>query len=608
LLLSLGAWKDEESGKILPGAIYATNSGGLRWFPITSDIPVVTQKQLSLTSSFAFVAIDPANPKHLLTADHAWGRGILYRSLDAGAHWQPILQCPPFSLAGKPSTDSTQTPKLPQINTAFPETFNVNVCLFNPKQKTVLLGTEETVLISRDNGETWNDLGALTPEKQPGLRRGTGLGGMLLNCVRISPFEPNTYFLLGDDSAMGWLSRDAGKHWQPFGRSFWPWSGAVDISIPTPDHAFIATGAFNRNGSIIALETGNEKLKETVFHSSEHHLPDFLRCSVSSVYCPTNQTKLIWAVISGSLYQTADGGKRWNCIMRRARLGHIAADPRNPNTFYITGQKNAYRIENGTRIIPIGGPRSAGKAVCDAKGRLLVAAPDTTKPGLWRYNQGVWERLLDEPFIADVTTDPGHPERIAIATFDPPTHDIPRQTGVWLSSDDGKTWLNASATLPFLNAKSICFHPRQPEKLFLATWGGGLYVLNWLPEQQFEGPRTYRSTHEDRRFCYVIRERKRPPIATLVAQRQKEVQATPPPPTGGAGGDEENQYSPGPLRNGDMEEGALLPNFWISKWIGSGKIIIRRDLSTAQHGKASLMIATVGGRGKAQISQIMNIG
>jgi hypothetical protein len=189
--------------------------------------------------------------------------------------------------------------------------------------------------------------------------------------------------------------------------------------------------------------------------------------------------------------------------------------------------------------------------------------------GLWRYADGKWDRLLDEFYAIDVAVDPTNPSRLALATSQDPYHDICPATGVWVSSDAGKTWAQADANLAMTRVMCVAFNPHDPEQLVCGTWGGGYYVGRWPTAATVVGTRHYETTDKDRQLVAV------PNLSGEL------------------------------LRNGPMSEGKELPAGWEGRW---GRVTTARDTAVFKVGPASLRVETDAAGGSGQGFQMIEGG
>lgn len=587
--IAMSPFQDAGSNTCIPGGIYKTISGGLGWDPICEGLPQVRHASTSHSSGYAALGVSRSNPKVMYTCNSAWNAGVIYKSIDAGKTWHPIAAKPAI---GEVQTEEIQS--LRQVETCFPASLSsiTNITVDPKSPDTVYVSGSEYIIRSTDGGKTWIDITA----KKVGENSwaGRGICGLTCTTLKFDPQKAGHAILLARDAGKAWETTDGMKSWTFRGGTRFPWGGGNDATFAGPN-VYISTGQFRTNGSIVRTVDG--KVWE-VLTGDQYGLPETKgRSMVTGIHALPSNPRRAWAVIDGLLFATFNGGDKWHIIHHRRDLGWIAADPRNPQRFYVTGRRNSYVTLDGRKFTPIGGPRSDGRAFCDSKGRLYIAAWGSQAPGLWRYS-GKWERLLDDELISNIAVDPKDPSRIAAVTSDEPYHDICRASGVWLSDNNGKSWAIAAKGLPMTRGEAIAFDPHNPGMLYIGAHGRGLSKLLWPAGYKLPATKTYTMTKEDLQACTVLSDVKRH-IPTLASINK------PPTATDPAGTD---TGLPSPLRNGGMEQGTIQPRFWTNKWVGNGKIMASRDTAVFKSGKASLRIATIGGRAKAQISQIMANG
>jgi hypothetical protein len=90
----------------------------------------------------------------------------------------------------------------------------------------------------------------------------------------------------------------------------------------------------------------------------------------------------VWAVVAGRLYYAADAAQNWVIVHEGPGLGWIAAEPKDPRKFCVSGAKSVYRTDDGKDFRPIAGPKVAGRMACDSLGRLYLAAYRGQRAGL----------------------------------------------------------------------------------------------------------------------------------------------------------------------------------------------------------------------------------
>jgi photosystem II stability/assembly factor-like uncharacterized protein len=196
---------------------------------------------------------------------------------------------------------------------------------------------------------------------------------------RFDPHRAGHAVLLAMDAGKCWESKDGLKTWVFHGHEPWPWGGGNDATF-AGDTVYATTGQFGGNASILRTTDGQAWV---TLAGKAHGLPPFQGGGEAKrIYALPDDPKSVWAVVRERLYHSTDGGEHWKVVHRGPGLAWIAADPKQPRRFYVSGAKNVYRTEDGAKFTPIGGPHVAGRIACDSPGRLYVAAWRGQRAGL----------------------------------------------------------------------------------------------------------------------------------------------------------------------------------------------------------------------------------
>jgi photosystem II stability/assembly factor-like uncharacterized protein len=78
-----------------------------------------------------------------------------------------------------------------------------------------------------------------------------------------------------------------------------------------------------------------------------------------------------------------------------------------------------------------------------------------------------------------LAADPLDPTRLLLTTSDNPYHDFAGANGIYVSSDDGKTWQPANEGLHIHRLTCVAFDPFDGETLVAGTVGGGFVTARW---------------------------------------------------------------------------------------------------------------------------------
>lgn len=450
-----------------PGGVYVSTNGGGAWGLVDTGLPQDTSSNTGFTSGFEAVAIDPGDAGRLFTADTSWlSRGV-YRSVNGGA-WTKAN-------AGNPST-------------FYPAGFSPNVLTVSSHDGDVLFaGNSESVTRSVDGGATWSDV--TSTSLGGGRWRGTGFSGLVSTNVEFHPTDPQRFVVQGLDAGKLLVTSDGGASWRRQGGDAYNWGGGQDAAF-AGEYAYATFGQFGQFHGIGRSTDGGTTW--STLHGAARGLPELRAwAEPAGVYADRTDGRRVWAVIDGDLYRSGDAGESWSASLTTDTLRHIAADPRDGDTFYVSGEGGVFRTSDGVNFaaLPLaGGPASAkrGQMDVDGQGRLYLAAHDGTGNaghGVWRYDPVTqdWDLLFAKSYAVDVAVDPTNPLRLAVATNDQPFHDETAADGVWLSFDGGATWTQQNLGLAMLRGATIAWNPHVPGQLIFGTNGRGFFAAT-VPE------------------------------------------------------------------------------------------------------------------------------
>lgn len=554
----------------VPGGVYRSDDAGKTWQPLVNGLSQARARDGNMTANYKGFDVSPSNPDHMVVSDGSWNRGGVYVSTDGGQHWR--LAATRSNLGHEKDTpnDPAFAPK-----TAYFSGIAQTVASFDPKNPSVIFTAgSEFALRTRDGGKTWDDSTALMPNPANDKAwRGRGYSGLCSIWFAFHPTDKGRAFLLAMDAGKLWQSRDNMKSWTYHGHEPWPWGGGNDVAFA--GKTIYAT--YGQHGSFHGIGVSRDDGKTfKVLSGAERGLPkDSTRGEAKGIYARASNPAQAWASVGDKLLYTDDSGEHWKPVEGlTGKAFFIAGDPKKPDRFFVTGEKNIWLTEDaGKTFTNIGGPRSTWRSrlTVDTKGRLLVASwRDGKTAGLWRYDSGNWTRLLDESHAFCPSVDATDPTRIALSTSDDPFHDFTNATGVWISVDDGKTWTNASDGLGMLRGQVVAINPHDPEQLVFGSFGGGYYEGRWPKSYRPVGTRSYTSTAAD---------------ATNVAPQAAEVHAAPP-----KASDPSSDPKSVSLKNGSFELGSDA----VQDWESTGTAQLSRDTKVFKQGTASLKISVDG--------------
>jgi photosystem II stability/assembly factor-like uncharacterized protein len=153
--------------------------------------------------------------------------------------------------------------------------------------------------------------------------------------------------------------------------------------------------------------------------------------------------------VPGGLWKSSDGGEHWTDLTADLKLRWatgFALDEQDPNVIYLAAA-TAPHFPQGGLYKSIDGGAHWTQIVNDA---ALAATGGTS------YSMCLF-----------VTLRPGHPNEVFLSTG---SH------GLWISKDAGLTFKRMEA-LPFRAVARVSFDPRDPEMMYVATHGGGVWKV-----------------------------------------------------------------------------------------------------------------------------------
>jgi len=485
----------------VPGGIWKTTDGGAHWEKASDGLgQVITGQDYNLTSHYRAIAVAPSNPNVLYTNDTAWTTGTTYKSEDGGAHWRMLVSKQNIGI----NNEDPEKRRVFQLETATPAGMGLAGISVDPRDANASYGfNTEYIPRSLDGGATWNDA---TSQKVADAWLGRGYSGWVTVGFRFDPYKSGESVFQGMDASRAWVSTDDLGSWRRVEAGPDAWNGGRDTSFTKAGTIFSTFGTYNFTG----IGRSNDGGKTwTVLAGADHGLPDFYKgAAPGGIYSLPDGSK-VWAVVDGKLLQSTDNGEQWTSVLDRPGLQWMAADPKKPTRFFVAGERNIYLSEDGQNFSPIGGPHTRdSRMTVDSKGRLLVAASGSALSGLWRCDLSniaapKWTRLSDEGAIGGVAVDPTDSNRIVYSTNQNPFTEVSAASGVYCSSDGGRSWSQQNAGLSMLRGNVVAIDPFHPSRLVFGSYGRGFFQTNWPKTLAFKGARSYVSTVADTGFAGV---------------------------------------------------------------------------------------------------------
>lgn len=455
-------WVTVAGKKGSAGGVYRSDDAGQAW--------VAANRGLDQNPKAVYRAliVCPTQPNRLFTACWRGGKKkwAIYRSDDGGASWKHAVRHP--------------------IRSPYPAD-GIKQLGVDPNDANRVFGVGNTTIIRTINGgNSWQQVNA----KRVGTGwRGTGYSGLVAKRFTFDPYRKGHATLQAMDMGRVWRTTDGGRSWTYHdagaekGRRT-TWYGGQDVAFAGPKHIYASFGQHGYFSGLGRSQDGGETWQGMA--GKTNGLPKIGKGGEAmGIHARSDRPEHAWAIVAGNLYQTHDGGDRWSQVPDIRKAMWITGDPNRPERFYVSGRNALWMTDDGGNSFEkLDAPTTAGRMTVDSLGRLYLAAwrhhkwSDAPR-GLWRYDGTQWIGLHENRYIADVAVDPDDPRRIAIATNDHPYHDHSKDSGVWLSSDDGKTWQQANTGLPMTRGEVIAIDPHDPERLVFGSFGAGFFEARW---------------------------------------------------------------------------------------------------------------------------------
>jgi len=452
-------------GKRTPGAIWRSVDGGRTFRPSDNGIEKIADAHPRIVTNFGEIEVSPVSPHRLYVSDYGWRASSVWVSDDGGASWR--RGCARWTLktacyAG-PACRIAASASEPDVAYAY---------------------NSEYVIKTTDGGKTWTDMTSYNPDPEKKDHwRGRGWNGWCSRNVVFNPYRKGQSIVQAMDAARAWVSDDGLRSWHYAHGGMAPWCGGDGAAFSRDGTIYVTSGQRGGNCGILVSRDGGSTWRAR--HGADCGLPELSAGSYGGVWVDPDDGKRAFVVFGDALYRTEDGGETWRLDPVLGMAGEFTVDPTRPDRFYVKNGKGMFETKDWRTFRSLGfDSLSEGGISCDARGRVLACrgrTGDRKLRGLWRYDNatGAWSRLIDEPLACAVATDPSDPTRIILTTSDNPYHDFAGGHGVWISSDDGRTWKEANDGLHIRRLTCVAFDPFDPELVVAGTSGGGFVKARW---------------------------------------------------------------------------------------------------------------------------------
>lgn len=442
------------------GALYRSDDAGQHWNEIY--VP---------RSGIEALAADPVDPDVVYLAD---GPSLL-RSSDRGETWERLFAM--VTVVQAIAIDPTNTDRIyiGNLDDAFRSTDGgetwevmddvvsgpgfrgrVTALAVAPGSPNVVYMSEDAGFYqSTDGGQTWS------------LRS----AGVSLLDLFVDPLNPSTLYGAPREGADVLVSRDAGANWKPVVTGKPSFTQVQDLAFaPQGRVLYVATDSAGvawilRNGRL--WQSGPQKgLPAEAVFSMQLHPSD-----PSRIYVRTSTT--------GRLFESRDGGRTWRLLTNPpvpAFFGELIFDPPHPDTLYLANLGSVYRSQDdGATWQALSGYPPVFDLVFPARRTVIAAGCGihlSTDAG--RTFREVLSCQIPDPdvendrILTDLRADPGDRRTFyalgAVTAGRHPTIVTPK---LYVSRDAGRTWAESLS-----GAKHLAIFPAR---------NGPLYAFETVP-------------------------------------------------------------------------------------------------------------------------------
>ena len=391
------------------------------------------------------VAVDPNEPNVVYVGTHYY-QGRFYKSTDAGGTWS-------IKTNGLP-------PSVPSD------------IVIDPRNSDVYAGLSEGgVYKSNDEAESWHN-------------SSQGMNNTFLNDLAVHPTSSDMVYaaIKGQGHHLG-KTTNGGTSWNYLVGSSTN-RGAVAIDPQISMTLFTGFGWALRTNPICRLEKSTDGGQTWTNTGYLFYKIGTVWLGFSDIWVhPSDSNTILVAVAGfgidgGGVYRSTNGGETWEKTYS-FWAATLAADPTDPQILYFGSERWGYVFrstdagENWTRISP--GAEWVWE-VRDIEVDLNTDVYAATGEGLMKWNGSDWTKLTGLPtdditaLAIDRSTTPGI---VYVGTG---------ADGVFVSQDEGNTWIPFNERLGNLAITKLAVSSSQPKMLYTGTFYGGVWSRRLSPD------------------------------------------------------------------------------------------------------------------------------
>lgn len=509
-----------------------------RWFELPSSAAAKMKYPVlptDILQEYSIIEVDPSNPdriyigQHVMNMAYSFPPAILWRSDDGGKSW---ISCARYGNQYTRDQDfwvTRNNPVHPNMKLGhqgdeaikyMPNNYphcGIRSLSVNNRGEIVIIHGHHTFL-SRDLGETWNQVDEKETSPGSGHYVGTGDSNLPGKDIIIDPRTPNRYFFTSGEHGLFRMTGD--------GESIRRGAFAYDWMENAPQ-SFVSFAIHPHDTSILyglvpRLTGAGYLYKSTdggyTWTKGALAMPGIKdRGHQNSLIIDKDDPKLMYfcapindiinvgtadADLPKGIYKSSDGGETWNIknngLLEGYNVMDIEFDPFNNTVLYAAVMQNGttdgglYRTNDGAEnweavTIPRQ-IRSVNYVHFDTiTSKLYICAGTANcspeEGGVWVSSDlgDSWKKIFFMPFVARIRTASYDSERLMVTNL--PNNSINRlNPGIYLSVDGGENWMKINRGFgqpdrPF----DIQFDLINPDVLWSSCFGSGWYKGNFKP-------------------------------------------------------------------------------------------------------------------------------
>ncbi|HIN81479.1 MAG TPA: hypothetical protein EYN01_00905 [Chromatiales bacterium] len=408
----------------------------------------------------------------LFAINSTWGSGGgVYRSTDDARTWQRVTNRLPESWLRRSS--------------------RINAIAFDQNDSDLIyIGSSRYVYRSRDNGNSWEQL----------ISRNTGSGwthtGLNIfghtRDIEVNPTNPDQIFIATADHGIA-VSNDRGYSWNKIGEEPRYGQSSADLQFVQ------RTGEENASLYSASFTWGNKSCLSVTTNSGNtwRALCDTLDPNnrvMKILTNPATPDRIVLGTHKG-IFTSNNAGNTWSngtSALRNEKVTALAAHPSRPDTLFAGAKSGLYKsTDGGKRWLPIpflSNVPITSVAVLRGQPETFLVGSETSRSGpaaLYRsINSGKsWYPVIKKlhKYVSGIVQLPSDDSTVYIAINDHNYHDRSSGSGMFVSTDRGRTWSEQNLGLPVRRAWNISVADAYPDLVFLSSNGSGAYVLKHPP-------------------------------------------------------------------------------------------------------------------------------